>query len=189
MVERTSRTPDSLQGLSDGDSTPRRTDSRDSFEHLDFAGEAFEQYSNGDLDKKIELTNKIFEMKRSGQPEDLASANQFNKSFTSENAYLRENASKLTQSYDPKDPTLTPFVKTILDGHPFMAKRMFDLVVKEKGEAAVPELARQLVNRWNDTTSGMKEADRETITKIVDGCLPELSKPFRDLFYAKPKKA
>jgi hypothetical protein len=188
MVERT-RTPDSLQGLTEGELTPRRTDSADSFESLDPAQKNYAEYATGDLEHKIQITNDVYVMKRSGDADKIASANEFSKSFVDENAYLKKYASSLIEAYDPKDPTLTPFVKTILDAHPFMGRRMFDLVVKQKGEAAIPELARQLLNRWNNTASGMQEADRNIITKIIDGCIPELSKPFRDLFYVKPKKA
>lgn len=189
MVERTNKTPNSVQGLTEGDLTPRSNVSEDSFGYPNLAQEAYNQYSSADLEHKVQITNTIYAMKHSGDPDETASAKEFNGHFKAENAYLRENALKLTQSYDPKDPSLTPFIKTILDEHPFMARRMFDLVVKEEGETAVPKLAHQLFNRWNNTTSGMQESDRNALTKIIDGCIPELSKPFRDLFYVKPKRA
>lgn len=147
---------------------------------------SYDSYSSGDLGHRIEATNYIYGLK--SEPSTRSIANDFKKQFTKDNQYIKDYSSQLTASYDPKDPTMTPFVKALLDQHPFFAKRIYDEVLKNNQTSGAETLAKQVFDHWNQTPAGRHEETRQTITAILDHCLPELSQQFRALFKLKKSK-
>lgn len=170
------------------ESTTSKSPVSDQEEHFEesasVAQKIYGHYTGADLKQKIDLTNYIYSLKDSAKETAVAAKNM----FSEEKEYIEKHGQQLTMPYDSKDPTLTPFVKTILDGHPFFARRMYQKIIKDDPEHGESILAQQLFDYWNEAgkgRGGYSTDESQKISAIVSECMPSLYQKFEGLFKVK----